>query len=102
MDSCEIARRGSLRRRHVAALSLQLTITFVLLVLSGCSTAPVADLLDFFTPGRFPANTKDVSGGVCIPQGGPAGGVLGAPPVVGPVPAGPPPFKGFPPGAVEP
>src|SRR5205807_1851027 len=91
-------RRSSLRRRHLIVLSVQLAATVLLLTLSGCSTAPFADMLDFFAPGRPPANAKDVSGGVCIPQGGPAGGVLGGPPL----PPGPGPFKGLPPGVVEP
>jgi hypothetical protein len=47
---------------------------------AGCSTAPCADFLDFFVPGHISGDGKVIEGGVCIPQGGPAGGVLGAPP----------------------
>ena len=65
---------------HFVSLGLQLTVSALLLALAGCSTAPIADVLDLFCPGRFPANAKDGRGGVCIPQGGPAGGVLGGPP----------------------
>jgi hypothetical protein len=59
---------------------VQLALALVLLVLAGCSTAPIADMLDFFAPGRFPKDAKGVAGGVCIPQGGPAGGSIGPPP----------------------
>ncbi len=41
-----------------------------LLLLSGCSTAPLADLLDFFKPGRIRPGAQAATGGVCIPQGG--------------------------------
>ena len=54
-------RRSSLRRRHLIVLSVQLAATVLLLTLSGCSTAPFADMLDFFAPGRPPANAKDVA-----------------------------------------
>jgi hypothetical protein len=73
---------------HVVGLTLQLTASAILLALAGCSTAPIADLLDLCSPGQYPAKAKDPHGGVCIPQGGPAGGVLGGPP---PVPPPPPP-----------
>jgi hypothetical protein len=65
---------------HAVSLGLQLTASAILLIVAGCSTAPVADFLDLVHPGRFPAKAKDPHGGVCVPQGGPAGGVLGGPP----------------------
>lgn len=86
-------------RWHFWALGGQLASTAMLLLLAGCSTAPCADFLDFCSPGRFPKDAKGATGGVCIPQGGPAGGILGAPqPIAPPVapPIGPPPFKGNP------
>jgi hypothetical protein len=48
-------------------------------------------LLDFWFAGRYPGNAKGDAGGVCFPQGGPVGGVLGSPPVTSalPTPAGP-------------
>ena len=55
--------------------------TGVMLILSGCSTSPCADFLDFCKPGRFPANGKGEAGGVCIPQGGQIGGAISGPPV---------------------
>jgi hypothetical protein len=68
-------------------LILQLTVAGVLLILVGCSTAPFADIMDFWAPGGFPKNAKGVTGGVCQPQGGPPGGMLGPPqPPVGPPP----------------
>jgi hypothetical protein len=71
---------------------VQLTLALVLLVLAGCSTAPIADMMDFFSPGRFPKDAKGVVGGVCIPQGGPAGGSIGPPPglIGAPGPPAPP------------
>jgi hypothetical protein len=65
---------------HFFNMALQLAASALLLALAGCSTAPIADFLDLVSPGRFPANAKDPHGGVCIQQGGPAGGVLGSPP----------------------
>src|SRR5690349_6784812 len=60
-------------------------------VLTGCSTHPIVDVLDYFKPGRLGPNDVQPYGGVCIPQGPvqpPA-----APPVVAPgaVPAPPTP-----------
>jgi hypothetical protein len=97
---------------HVIGLGLHLTASAIMLAVAGCSTAPIADFLDLCYPSRFPGKAKDPHGGVCIPQGGPAGGVLGGPPPgavvvppggpVGPGPGGPtdlpPPLP--PPGAV--
>jgi len=69
----------------------------LLLLLAGCSTAPFADLLDFFSPGKFRAGQGAPYGGVCIPQGGsiaaPAVHVPAAPAV--PVPAVPAPSSPF-------
>jgi hypothetical protein len=38
------------------------------LLLAGCSTAPVADLLDYFTPGKLEQGKAAPYGGVCGPQ----------------------------------
>ncbi len=54
-----------------------------LLLLAGCSTAPIADLLDFFRPGRLEVGKTAPYGGVCIPQGGP----VATPAIVVPAPA---------------
>src|SRR5947209_4771358 len=62
------------------------------LLLAGCSTAPVADLQDFFSPGRFKLHpTTPPYGGVCAPRavGQPLGGP--APVVPGAIPVLPPP-----------
>jgi hypothetical protein len=40
-------------------------LPLVLVVLCGCSTAPVADFLDFFCPPRMPPGGR---GGVCNPS----------------------------------
>jgi hypothetical protein len=86
--------------RRTAVLSFGLT-TVVLLALAGCSTAPIADIMDFWAPGRFPKDAKGVTGGVCLPQGGPAGGMLGPPqPLVAPPPGPPAPPAGL--GSSEP
>jgi hypothetical protein len=72
-----------------------------LLFVTGCSTSPVADFLDYFFPGRPPVGATPY-GGVCVPQGEPIGspgvfpsappppppGVTGAPVIVPPAPAG--------------
>jgi hypothetical protein len=55
----------------------------VCLLLGGCSTAPVADLLDWIKPGQLQPDPKFLpTGGVCQPPGP----MLNAPVV--PVPAG--------------
>src|SRR5260370_11532513 len=62
----------------------------LLLFLGGCSTAPVADLLDRFYPGQIGAEATPPYGGVSNPY--PGG--LAAPPgtaVAGPVPPPTPP-----------
>jgi hypothetical protein len=65
-----------------------------LLLLTGCSTAPIADMLDFFKPGRLERGNTQPYGGVCIPQGGSIGG----PSVVTPPPAPPGGLPPAPPG----
>jgi hypothetical protein len=92
-------------RRFVQAfcyLSFMFAVAVFLLVVAGCSTAPIADTMDFLFPGRFPANAKGVVGGVCVPQGGPAGGMLGAPGVAPPTAPGvlPAPADGPPPAPI--
>jgi hypothetical protein len=89
---------------HAWFLGLQLMAAGVILALSGCSTSPCADVLDFCSPGRIPPNA-DVTGGVCIPQGGQVGGAIGAPPIPGAapiIPGGPGPAPVFgPPGVAD-
>ena len=63
-----------------------------LLLLTGCSTAPFADLMDYFHPGRVTGQAPP-TGGVCIPQGGP----VAVPAVVPPVPIPPQPLLPVPP-----
>lgn len=69
------------------------------LCVAGCSTAPVADFLDWFAPGRIPQGAAETQGGVCAPQGVlPGANVAPVPPV--PPGVGPPqpvPFGGLPP-----
>jgi hypothetical protein len=36
--------------------------------LAGCSTAPVADVLDFFKPGKLAPEQTAPYGGVCVPR----------------------------------
>jgi hypothetical protein len=56
----------------------------LLLLLCGCSTAPVADLLDWLRPSHVEIGKTAPYGGVCVPQGGPIA------PTPVPVIAGPP------------
>lgn len=66
-----------------------------MLLLAGCSTAPVADLLDWVKPGRISADKTAPYGGVCQPHpvGGPASlpGIPAGPPAPAPGPIGAPP-----------
>ncbi len=78
--------------RPIALLSM--------LVLTGCSTHPVADMMDFFHPGKMYPNDVEPYGGVCIPQGAvlaPAPQVC--PPAVPPGPGVVPPPVPLPPNA---
>jgi len=60
---------------------------FFLLLLTGCSTAPIADVMDFFAPGTLPAEKTTPYGGVCLPQGITAPPAATTAPAPQPVPA---------------
>jgi hypothetical protein len=62
----------------------------VLLLLTGCSTAPVAGLLDWLAPGQLPPEKTTPHGGVCLPQGILAPPPAPAAPVAAPVPGAAP------------
>jgi len=71
----------------------------LLLLLCGCSTAPVADMLDFFKPGKLEADKQPPYGGVCLPRqvAPPAGVAAPLPPPVFPTDTAPaPPVSGVP------
>jgi hypothetical protein len=53
-------------------------IALLYLLSAGCSTAPVADLLDYFSPGHLRPETTAPYGGVCVPR--PVGGAVANPP----------------------
>src|SRR5262249_31122937 len=59
-------------------------LSFLLLLLAGCSTAPVADVMDYFKPGRIVADKSAPRGGVCGPQQ-PGPPVVGAAPMTAPI-----------------
>lgn len=59
----------------------RISLAVVLLALVGCSTAPLANFLDFFAPGRIPEGERNPFGGVCKPQGQVVG-----PPIIPPAP----------------
>jgi hypothetical protein len=75
-------------------------LALLALLLVGCSTAPIADLLDHFAPGRVEAGKAAPYGGVCQPQQlvppqapaalpgppPPSGAVIPGPPVIAPGP----------------
>jgi hypothetical protein len=58
-----------------------------LLLLTGCSTAPIADVMDFFTPGSLPTEKTTPYGGVCLPQGITAPPATTTAPAPQPIPA---------------
>jgi hypothetical protein len=67
------------------------TAALFLLLVSGCSTAPFADLADFFKPGTIGPEKTAPYGGVCLPQPlAPPAGVTPAPGPPCPAPAPPP------------
>jgi hypothetical protein len=64
-----------------------------LLLLAGCSTAPIADLMDYLAPGEIGQEKTAPYGGVCNPRlAGPPIGAVPLPP--GGIPAGGPPPVG--------
>jgi hypothetical protein len=64
---------------------------WLLLMLGGCSTAPVADIMDFFIPSRMPPDKTPPYGGVCNPHpGGPPGATATVPPPLPPGGTSPP------------
>jgi hypothetical protein len=81
--------------------------SLLLCLLAGCSTAPLANTLDFFCPGKMYPNTVTPYGGVAIPQGpilAPAPGLtigVPLPPGPGPVPAAVPIPGNVPPGNIQ-
>jgi hypothetical protein len=72
----------------------------LLLGLAGCSTHPVADVMDFFRPGRIYANEVQPYGGICGPQGAVLLPGVEACPTVMPPAAPVPPAPGLVPPAV--
>jgi hypothetical protein len=52
----------------------------LLFLLCGCSTAPVADLMDWLTPSRMGPEKTPGYGGVCNPVGPPTAGAVVPPP----------------------
>jgi hypothetical protein len=64
-----------------------------LILLAGCSTHPVGDMLDYFKPGKLYSDGKTVPyGGVCQNQGPVLGPGAGGPPQINvgpPAPLGP-------------
>ena len=85
-----------------AGAVMRRALALFLLLLVGCSTAPFADLLDFFKPGTLGPAKKAPYGGVCAPRPlvppgpatcPPAGPAIPPPAAVPPaaVPAVPPP-----------
>ena len=83
--------------------------SLLLCLLAGCSTAPLANTLDFFCPGKLYPTQKGLTpyGGVGIPQG-PIQPPLPVPTIGLPLPPGPSPVPGpvpvppnIPPGGVQ-
>src|SRR5205807_445090 len=72
------------------------------LLLAGCSTAPIADILDHVKPGRVSPDAPVISGGVGAPHpgiGSPVAELPGPPPPLVPTPdpsVAPPPELGIP------
>src|SRR5436189_2020982 len=81
---------GRRAMKRAAALALLLS--------AGCSTAPIADLMDYFKPGKLSPETTPPYGGVCVPR--PVGGVAAnpVPPAFAGAPAPVPPGPAITPG----
>jgi hypothetical protein len=60
-------------------------LAVLFLLLAGCSTAPFADLMDYFHPGRIAEDKTAPRGGVCGPQ-------QPGPPTISTAPVPPPSF----------
>jgi hypothetical protein len=57
-------------------------LVFLIVFVAGCSTAPVADLMDYFSPGRMGPESTPPYGGVSAPH--PGGSSLPSEAVSGP------------------
>ena len=75
--------------------------TLLAFLLTGCSTHPLVDVLDYFKPGTLGPNDVQPYGGVCIPQGAVLPPAPAAVVIPGPSPGAPPPPPTFP-GVVPP
>jgi len=63
----------------------------LLLLMTGCSTAPLADTLDFVKPGRLPPGPRQYYGGVGPPLPPQPGTPTPANPAIPPLPVPSPP-----------
>jgi hypothetical protein len=61
----------------------------LLLLAAGCSTAPIADILDCACPPRMPPPSTPSYGGVGIPQSAPPAAAIIQPPAPATVPVSP-------------
>ncbi len=70
---------------------MRTTWLMLALLLAGCSTHPIADIMDFTHPGHMYPNEVPPYGGVCGPQGAVLAPGLSCPPPIVPTapPAGP-------------
>jgi hypothetical protein len=97
-------RRFQFHFRHVrAGAVMRRSLALFLLLLVGCSTAPLADLMDFFQPGKLSRAKTAPYGGVCVPRPLIPPGPVACPPA-GPAVTGPavPPPAAVPPPVVPP
>lgn len=67
--------KGTIGHARFVSLSPCLLVSLSFIV-SGCSTAPIADFLDHFFPAKPPANVAGGHGGVCSPASLGTGGAL--------------------------
>lgn len=65
---CYRPRRLYPTRVRQAQGSVMKRAAILLVLVAGCSTAPVADLLDYFRPGAMPAEKTAPHGGICAPR----------------------------------
>ncbi len=75
--------------RRAAESIMRWIAPLFLLCLAGCSTAPIADFLDFFKPGRLGPEQTPPYGGVCGPAcvaPSPASPMVPPPSAQGPIP----------------
>jgi hypothetical protein len=73
--------------RHGGAAHWKRLLLLAVICLPACSTAPVADILDYFSPGKLGQEKTAPYGGVCVPPAAGSNPAAVPAPAIGAVPS---------------